>query len=83
MSAAVTVADVQACVERIRPLLAGLDPGVQGAILADLLATWLAGHEFKGDAAVTRVLRRDLLASHIEHVRKLVPLNARAIGTVS
>lgn len=34
--------DVEAIVAAISPLLAGHDPGVQGAALADLLAMWLA-----------------------------------------
>jgi hypothetical protein len=32
-------------VNRIRPLLSGRDPSVQGAVLADLVARWLAGQD--------------------------------------
>jgi hypothetical protein len=32
-------------VNRIRPLLSGRHPSVQGAVLADLVARWLAGHD--------------------------------------
>jgi hypothetical protein len=53
--------------QRIHPLLAGLPPQVQGAALADLLATWLAGHEPE--------LREALLDLHIHTVRELVPIN--------
>jgi hypothetical protein len=30
---------------RINPLLAGREPSVQGAVLADLVARWLAGQD--------------------------------------
>jgi hypothetical protein len=63
--------------------LGGLDPGLQGAVLADLVATWLAG--FTGDkpAAVDR-LREELLALHVDTVRELIPINeARLIGRVA
>jgi hypothetical protein len=57
---------------RIHPLLAGQHPAVQGAALADLLATWLAG--FDPDA------REALLDNHIHIVRELVPINAAQMG---
>jgi hypothetical protein len=56
----------------IHPLLAGLHPAVQGAALADLLATWLAG--FEPD------VREALLDNHIHTVRELVPINAAQMG---
>lgn len=59
-------------VERIRPLLAGHHPAIQGAALADLLAIWLAGHP--------AAFREDLLTMHITKVRELIPVNARIIG---
>jgi len=59
-------------VERIRPLLAGYHPAVQGAVCADLLAIWLAGHE--------HALREALLTAHIVSVRELVPVNVAAMG---
>jgi hypothetical protein len=60
--------------EAILPLLAGLPPQEQGAILADLLATWLVGHSI-GNPKATARLRRDLLNHHVAVVRKLVPVN--------
>jgi len=38
-------------VERIKPLLAGEGPGVQGAVLLDLVSIWLACHhpDIRGD----------------------------------
>jgi len=50
----------------IEPLLKGLHPGEQGAILADLLAIWLAGHPF--------ALHDQLIEAHVRGVRRLIPL---------
>ena len=62
-------------------LLAGHPPEVQGAVLADALAMWLAGHHVPGDEDATRTMRADLLANHCFVVRNLVPVNARQFGT--
>ena len=62
----------------IEPHLAGQPPFVQGAVLADLLATWLAGH-FAGSAAENAALREELLAAHIAVVRALIPENEAEI----
>jgi hypothetical protein len=64
---------------QIAPLLAGKPANLQGAVLADLLAVWLAGHIAAGDARETDRLRENLLAMHLEYVRQLVPINAEAI----
>jgi hypothetical protein len=53
----------------IKPLLAGHSPAMQGAVLADLLAIWLAGHHAGGETAA---MRERLLAMHIGTVRALV-----------
>ena len=45
--------------EAILPLLAGLPPQEQGAILADLLATWLVGHSIGNPKATARLRRGD------------------------
>jgi hypothetical protein len=68
-------------VESIRPLLAGKPPELQAAVLADLLAIWLAGHYVEGDEAATRKMRAELLAEHCVAVRQLTRINARIIGT--
>jgi hypothetical protein len=68
--------------ERIKPLLAGHDPAVQGAVLADLVGLWLAGHQVPGDAEATRTLRAHLLAEHCAVVRQLTAVNAMIMGTV-
>lgn len=56
--------------ESAAPLFAGQHPAAVGSALADLLATWLAGHPESA--------RERLLASHVEHVRLLVPVQALA-----
>lgn len=61
-------------VKAIAPLLAGLHRGVQGAVLADLTAMWVAGHYQAG----TRALE-ELLDMHIEKVHELVPVNIQII----
>jgi hypothetical protein len=73
--------DVVALIDAIRPLLAGHGPDIQGAVLADLLAIWLAGHHVPGNAAATRTLRADLLADHCGAVRQLTEVNAKILGT--
>jgi len=53
-------------VERIHPILEGRGPEAQGAILAELLATWIAGHHPK--------VRDKVLRLHVRFVRELVPV---------
>ena len=60
-------------VEKIRPLLAGKHPGVQGVVLCDLLAMWIAGHHPAAE--------KELLANHMVGARKLVPLYRKVLGT--
>jgi len=55
--------------------LAGHPSIIQGAILADLLAVWLAGHILPGDEAATDALREDMLKIHVKQVRRLVEIN--------
>lgn len=78
---AVRTDDIIAAVEQIRPLLAGHASEVQGAVLADCLAMWLAGHHVEGDGEATRKLRAELLAMHCFEVGKLMTINARIMGT--
>jgi hypothetical protein len=74
--------EIVRAVERIKPILAGRPAEMQGAILADLLAIWLAGHRAE-DADTTRTLRAEMLAMHIAAVQQLIPINAKIIGTTS
>lgn len=59
--------EVMETVESMKPLLAGKAPIIQGAVLGDLLATWLAGHP--------PMMREQLIELHIDAVRALVPIN--------
>jgi hypothetical protein len=73
--------EITRVVEQIKPLLAGRPPEMQGAILADLLAIWLAGHHVEGDEDATRKLRAEMLAMHCTEVRQLTMVNAKILGT--
>jgi hypothetical protein len=73
--------DVGAVVNQIRPILAGRPPEMQGAILADLLAIWLAGLHVAGDVGQTRKLRAEMLAMHVSAVEELIKVNAEIMGT--
>jgi hypothetical protein len=75
------ISEVVAIIAQIRPLLAGHVPEVQGAVLADLLAIWLAGHHVAGDEDATRKMRAELLAMHCTKVRELTSINAKIGGT--
>jgi hypothetical protein len=55
----------------IKPFLAGRDPGVQGAVLADLLSIWIAGFH--------PALREEMLALHIKGVVSLIEVSEREI----
>ena len=69
--------EVDRLVDKVKPLLAGYHPAVQGAALADLLAIWLCSHH--ADTGAER-LREHLLKMHIKTVRELVAENMRTIG---
>lgn len=56
---------------RIRPILAGHHPGVQGAALADLLSVWLAGHHPD--------MREEVFRVHMELVREMIPQSEKEI----
>jgi hypothetical protein len=66
-----TPADVLTVVDRIKPLLAGLGPLLQGAVLCELTSLWVAGHEPS--------MREIVLRLHIRTVRKLTKVNAREV----
>lgn len=65
-------AEVLETVDRIKPLLTGRPREIQGAILAELLSLWLAGHWQGGDELIER-----MLTFHVAMVRKLLPTNIR------
>jgi hypothetical protein len=59
-------ASIDDVVDFIKPLLVGRPPEMQGAILANLLALFLAG--------TAPPLREDILKMHIEAVKLLIPV---------
>lgn len=63
--------DIERLVERIRRLLGGKPPELQGAVLADLLAIFICGHH--------PLIREEVLRLHIEAVRSLIPENERML----
>jgi hypothetical protein len=58
--------------DRVKPLLAGIHPSIQGAALAELTALWLQGHFVLGDEAETQELRIKLLDEQIKCIRALL-----------
>lgn len=65
-------------VESIRPMLAGHPPQVQSAVIADLLAIFLAGH-FAPTPVKTAAAREMMLGIILDLVRQLIPVNEATI----
>lgn len=70
--------EINALVAAIKPILAGVDQRLQGAVLAELTAIWIWGHRIPGDdiqsKAATLEQRRRLLAIQDQAVSDLVKL---------
>ena len=66
--------EVMRLVERIKPFFAGQQPEVVGAVLADLLSLYLAGH-VADNPVKTKALRDQTLRIHLKAVKALLPLN--------
>jgi hypothetical protein len=65
------LAVVESTIDEIEPMLEGLGPELQGAILADLTSTWLSG--FHGvDTADSMKIRREMLDTHMGFVWQMV-----------
>lgn len=58
-------------VDKIKPILRGHDPSVQGCALCELLSLWLAGH--------APDLRDEVLRIHLEQLNELVKLNEKLL----
>jgi hypothetical protein len=59
----------------IRPLLADHPAPMQGAVLARLLATWLAGHRLpNGKEGDLQAFHEELIVGMLKTVRDLVPI---------
>jgi hypothetical protein len=61
-------------VDQISPLLAGRGPEVQGAVLGELVATWLAGYQAIEDDVDIDACREELLHHHVRLIRALIPI---------
>jgi len=71
--------EVERIVERIKPLLAGKPPNVQGLILADLTALWISHHlvaTAKQDEQIA--LWGEILKMHTDKVWDLIVLYGEA-----
>lgn len=53
--------------KRLREALAGKDPEIQGAALADMVSMWVAGHP--------PFVREQVLESWLEVMRRLIEVN--------
>lgn len=69
----------QALSGAIQPLLRGHPPFVQGAVLADLVSLWLAGHIMPGDPVATLKVRKEFLEDWLATVWSLVPASEEEI----
>ena len=73
--------EADALLDRIAPLLSNHPTELQGAVIADLAAIWIAGHQVGpsefgpgNDRSEGDRLREELLQMHLVHVRELVEL---------
>ena len=71
-------AGAEALLDRIKPLLAGSDAELQGAVICDLAALWIAGHRMPDRAEGDR-MRAELLQLHTAHVRELVQMYLKGV----
>jgi hypothetical protein len=58
--------------QQCRLVLAGLPPEVQGAVLGEVVATWIAGHVITDEPGATDRLRKRLTVEHCKLVTDLV-----------
>lgn len=63
--------EVARVVERIRPLLAGRPPEVQGGVVADLLSIFIAGHH--------PALRHEVMQQTVDCARELINANEQIL----
>ena len=62
--------------DEIGKLLAGQPSQIQGSVLADLTAIWLAGHR-AGTQKASATLREGMLRLQTDAVRQLIPINLK------
>lgn len=73
------ITEVNELTQACSRLLAGHSPHVVGAVLADLTATWAAGHIDLASKENTDQLRAELLEMQTTAVIKLIPVNEKII----
>lgn len=73
------ITEVHELIQACGALLAGHSPHVVGAVVADLTATYLAGHLDLASKENTHRLRAKLLEMHTTAVIKLIPVNEKLI----
>ena len=67
-------------IEKIKPILAGNTPPVASAVLADLLAQFLAGHQDPdGEGPHMDELRNQILDRWVTLVKELIPINVAIV----
>lgn len=79
-----TKAEFEAGLEKaaeISAVFSGLPTLVIGSMLADLTATWLAGHVVEGSPELTKDLRIKLLDTYLKMTVALIKPNTEEIGT--
>jgi hypothetical protein len=74
------VIQAQKLIGRIAKILAHNPARVQGAVLSDLLATWIGGHFVPGNRTQTDILRVGLLEEHVKLVVSLIHHNEPAMA---
>ena len=74
-----TTMEITTTVNAIMPMLKGRSETVQGLILADLVAYFLAGHFVEGDADATRKVRAETLAEICQAARAFTMVDARLL----
>jgi hypothetical protein len=57
----------------IKPILAGHEPHVQGATVAELMATFVASHAVPGNAQKTKKLRARIMTTLLVQAEHLIP----------
>jgi len=67
-------AEIDELMDEAKDVFAGHHPGAIGAVLAELVSLWLAGHQIDDKA------RKDLLRMHMDAVRAMLPLQLKYIN---
>jgi hypothetical protein len=69
----IPIAEIEQRALQLHDRIVGMPPEFQSAVIAHLLATWIAGHRSDDKNALAK-FREELLQNHIELVRQLIPV---------